>query len=82
MTVQVKIALLVKNAIRDAEKPLSIEFLKRILPIKITDQTLRQTLAYLESRDSIMIGRKGIVWIENRDPKFLKLIEKSRKIRM
>lgn len=72
-----KTVLMVEKAMQEAEKPLSIEALKRALPKRIMDQTLRIVLAYLEDKGSIMIGKKGIVWIENKNPKFLKLIEKT-----
>jgi hypothetical protein len=57
-----------------------MEGLKRALPKKIMDQTLRLVLAYLENRGSIIIGSKGIVWIENNDPRFLKMLEKAKVI--
>jgi hypothetical protein len=77
-----KTVLMIEKTIHDAGSPLSIEGLKRVLPVKIMDQTLRLILAYLEDRGSIMIGKKGIVWIENRDPKFLKLIGKGKRIEL
>lgn len=75
-----KTVLMVEDALKDAELAMSIEGLKRKLPRKIMDQTLRLILAYLESKGSILIGEKGIVWIENNSPKFLKMIEKSKGI--
>lgn len=72
-----KTVLTVEKAIKDADVALSIEGLKRALPTKIMDQTLRLILTYLEDRGSILIGEKGIVWTENNDPRFLKLIEKA-----
>ncbi len=77
-----KTVLMVEKAVHDAGMPLSVEALKRALPVKIMDQTLRLILAYLEDRGSIMIGKKGIVWLENRDPKFLKLISKGKRIEL
>lgn len=77
-----KTVLMVEKAIHDAGKPLSVEALKRALPVKIMDQTLRLILAYLQDRGSIMIGKKGIIWTENRDPKFLKLIGKGKRIEL
>jgi hypothetical protein len=73
-----KTVLMVEKAIKDADEPLSMEELKRRLRTKVMDQTLRLILAYLEDKGSVLIGEKGIVWIENRSPKFLKLIEKSK----
>lgn len=75
-----KTVLMIEEVLKRAELALSIEELKRRLPRKVMDQTLRLILAYLESKGSILIGKKGIVWIENNNPKFLKLIEKSKEI--
>lgn len=75
-----KTVLMVENTLKEAELSLSIEELKRKLPKKIMDQTLRVILGYLEGKGSIYIGKKGITWIENNNPKFLKLIEKSKVI--
>jgi hypothetical protein len=77
-----KTVLMTEKAIHDAGVPLSVEALKRALPVKIMDQTLRLILAYLQDRGSIMIGKRGISWIENRDPKFLKLISKGKRIEL
>jgi len=77
-----KTILMVEDALKNAETALSIEGLKRKLPRKIMDQTLRIILAYLESKGSILVGERGIVWIENNDPKFIKLIEKSKEIEL
>ena len=77
-----KTVLMVEDALKNAETAMSIEGLKRKLPRKVMDQTLRIILAYLESKGSILIGEKGIVWIENNDPKFIKLIEKSKEIEL
>ena len=77
-----KTVLMVEKAIQEADMPLSMEGLKRALPKKLMDQTLRLILAYLENKGSIIIGEKGIVWIENKNPKFLKLLEKSRGIKL
>ena len=72
-----KTVLMVEKAIQEADGPLSLEALKRALPKKLMDQTLRLILAYLENKGSIMTGKKGIIWTENNDPKFLRLIEKT-----
>lgn len=77
-----KTVLMVEGALKEAELAISLEELKRKLPKKIMDQTLRLILSYLESKGSIFIGKKGIVWIENNDPKFLKLIKKSKEIEL
>ena len=77
-----KTVLMVEDILKEAEMAISLEELKRRLPNKIMDQTLRLILIYLEGKGSILIGEKGIVWIENNDPKFLKLIERSKEIEL
>jgi hypothetical protein len=72
-----KTVLMVEKTITNADEALSIESLKRNLPTKVMDQTLRLILAYLESKGDISIGEKGIVWIKNDNPEFLKMIKKS-----
>ena len=75
-----KTVLMVERTLKDADGPISLEELKRKLKKKIMDQTLRLILAYLEDKGSILIGPKGISWIENRNSKFLKFIERSKVI--
>lgn len=75
-----KTVLMVEKALKDADGPVSLEELKRKLRKRVMDQTLRLILAYLEDKGSILIGSKGISWIENNDSRFLKFIEKSKVI--
>ena len=77
-----KTVLMVEKALKESNGPVSIEELKRKLKKKIMDQTLRLVLAYLEDKGSILIGPKGISWIENKDSKFLKFIEKNKVIEL
>ena len=77
-----KTVLMVEKALQEADGPISIAELKRRLKTKIMDQTLRVILAYLEDKGSIYIGKKGISWIENNDPKFLKMLEKCKRIEL
>jgi hypothetical protein len=77
-----KTVLMVEKALKDADGPVSIEELKRMLSKKVMDQTLRLILAYLEDKGSVIIGPKGISWIENKNSKFLKFIEKSKVIEL
>jgi len=77
-----KTVLTVEKALKEADGPVSLEELKRRLKKKIMDQTLRLILAYLEDKGSIVIGAKGVSWIENNDSKFLKFIEKSKVIEL
>ncbi len=72
--------LMVEETLRKQDGPVSIERLKRALPKKVMDQSLRIILAYLEGKGSILIGPKGISWIANDNPKFLKMIKKAKVI--
>ena len=72
--------LMVEDALRKQDEPISIESLKRALPKKVMDQSLRIILAYLENKGSILIGPKGISWIANDNPKFLRMIKRARVI--
>ena len=77
-----KTVLMVEKALKESSEPVSLEELKRKLRKKVMDQTLRLILAYLEDRGSILIGPKGISWIENKDSKFLKFLEKNKVIEL
>jgi len=77
-----KTVLMVENVLKEAELAISIEELKRRLPTKVMDQTLRLILAYLENKGDILSGDKGIVWIRNDNPKFLEMLTKSKRIRI
>lgn len=72
--------LMVESALRQQAGPVSLEALKRALPRKVMDQSLRMILAYLEDKGCILVGSKGISWIANDDPKFLKMLRKAKMI--
>ncbi|KKW34787.1 MAG: hypothetical protein UY82_C0059G0008 [Candidatus Uhrbacteria bacterium GW2011_GWC2_53_7] len=75
-----KTVLMIEKTLRDADGPISLEELKRRLGKKVMDQTIRIILAYLEDKGSIVIGPKGVSWIENKNSKFLKFIERNKVI--
>ncbi len=77
-----KTVLMVEHAVKEADGPVSLEELKRKLRKKVMDQTLRLILAYLEDKGSVLIGPKGISWIENKNSKFLRFVEKSKVIEL
>lgn len=72
--------LMVEDTLRKLDCPVSLEGLKRALPKKVMDQSLRIILAYLENKGSVLIGPKGISWIANDNPKFLQMIKKAKMI--
>lgn len=73
-----KTVLMIEKTLENADGPISMEELKRRLQKKVMDQTIRLVLAYLEDKGSILIGPKGISWIENKNSKFLDFISKSK----
>jgi hypothetical protein len=71
---------MIEDTLRKQDGPISLEGLKRALPKKVMDQSLRIILAYLENKGSILIGSKGISWIANDNPNFLKMLKKAKVI--
>ncbi|GBE19940.1 MAG TPA: hypothetical protein ENG87_04320 [Candidatus Pacearchaeota archaeon] len=75
-----KTMLMIEKVLKNAETIISREELKRRLPVKIMHQTLNIILNYLEERNMIMDGHKGILWIYNPSPKLKRAIEKGTEI--
>ena len=69
--------LMVEDTLRNANKPMTREQLKKILPTQVMHQTLNVVLKYLEESGKILDGRKGIVWIYNPSPKLDKAIREG-----
>lgn len=72
-----KTVLQVEKVLQEADTVISKNELKRRLPTQIMHQTLNLILEYLEDSGKIMIGSKGITWIQNDNPKLKKLLEKA-----
>ncbi len=72
--------LYVERVLQKADTVISKNELKRRLPTKIMHQTLNLILEYLEDSGKIMIGSKGITWIQNDNPKFKKLLARAVRI--
>ena len=70
--------LMVEKVLKDADLAMSKNEILRKLPKQVMRQTLNVILDYLEERGMIMIGKKGILWIYNENPKMKKLIASSR----
>lgn len=64
-----KTVLMVEKVLKEAELVITREELKKRLPVKVMHQTLNVILEYLEERNLIMDGHKGILWIHNESPK-------------
>ncbi|MBS3132208.1 hypothetical protein J4212_07260 [Candidatus Woesearchaeota archaeon] len=72
-----KTVLMVEDALKKANSPMTREGLKRKLSAKIMHQTLNVILKYLEDSGKILDGRKGILWIYNPSPKLDKAIREG-----
>lgn len=72
-----KTVLMVEKVLQEADTVISKNELKRRLPTQIMHQTLSLILEYLEESGKIMIGEKGITWIQQDNPKLKKLLERG-----
>ena len=70
--------LMVEEVLKNANVTISKSELLRRLPKQVMRQTILVILDYLEKRGMIMIGKKGVLWVHNNNPKMRKLIESSR----
>lgn len=75
-----KTVLMIEKVLREADTVITREELKERLPKQIMHQTLNIILDYLEKRNMIIDGHKGILWIYNQNPKLRKAIEKGQEI--
>ncbi len=69
--------LIVERIIQESDTVVSKAELKRKLPTQIMHPTLNLILEYLENSGKIMIGSKGITWINNSNPKLNALLKKA-----
>ncbi|HLD04089.1 MAG TPA: hypothetical protein VJG90_00055 [Candidatus Nanoarchaeia archaeon] len=72
-----KTVLQVERALQDADTVISKNELKRRLPTQIMHSTLKLILEYLESSGKILIGTKGITWVQQDSPKLRQLLKRS-----
>lgn len=56
------------------ESVITIAELKRKLPKQVNHNTLKTILEYLDESNKILIGIKGITWIQNDSPRLRKAI--------
>ncbi len=69
--------LIIEKLLQESETIVSKAELKRRLPTQIMHQTLNLVLEYLEKSGKILIGSKGITWIDTPSPKLRSLLEKA-----
>jgi len=72
-----KTMLMVEKVLKDAETTLTREEIKNRLPVQIMHQTLNVILEYMEQRNLILDGHKGILWIHNDSPKLREAIRRG-----
>ena len=70
--------LMVEEVLKKANLAISKNELMRRLPKQVMRPTLNVILGYLEEKGMIMIGKKGILWIDNDSPKMKKLVQSSK----
>lgn len=69
--------LIVEKIIQESDTVVSKAELKRRLPTQIMHQTLNLILEYLEDSGKIIVGSKGITWINNPSPKLNALLKRA-----
>jgi hypothetical protein len=72
-----KTVLMVENVLKNSEKVLTREEIKKQLQNKIMHQTLNVILEYLESRGLIVDTHKGVLWTYNPSEKLSNEINKG-----
>ena len=72
-----KTVMMVEDTIRKADAVISKNELKRRLPVKIMHQTLNLILEYLENSGKIMIGSKGISWLQQDNPRLRAMLKRA-----
>ena len=72
-----KTVMMVEEELRKADAVISKNELKRRLPVKIMHQTLSLILEYLESSGKIMIGSKGISWLQRENESLRAMLKRA-----
>ena len=69
--------LIVEKIIQESDTVVSKAELKRRIPTQIMHQTLNLILEYLENSGKIIIGSRGITWVNNPSPKLKDLLKNA-----
>lgn len=72
-----KTIFMVEEVLKNADKVMSKEQIKRKLEGKLMHQTLNVILDYLEESGKIIIGKKGILWTFNPSKKLERAIARG-----
>ena len=76
-----KTVLAIENVLKESNVPLNKEGIKSKLETKIHHMTLNLVIAYLEDSGKIFIGKDGISWTFNENPKFQQLVNNAIRVR-
>ena len=69
--------LMVEDVLKNAEQAILKSELLRRLPNQVMQQTLNVILDYLEEKGAVLVGKKGVLWVHNKNPREKKLLGKS-----
>jgi hypothetical protein len=73
-----KTILMVEDALKGMnESIITVAGLKMILPRQVNHNTLMKILEYLEKSGKIDVALKGIVWVENNNPRLQKAVREG-----
>ena len=73
--------IMVEDAIKGSDySAVSIPQLKKVLPKQVNHTTLMSILEYLEASNKIVVGLRGITWIQNDNPNLRKAIREGREM--
>lgn len=72
-----KTVMMIEDALSKSDAVISKNELKRRLPVKIMHQTLNLILEYLENSGKILVGPKGISWLQQDNPKLMAMLKKA-----
>ena len=72
-----KTVMMIEAVLSKSDAVISKNELKRRLPVKIMHQTLNLVLEYLENSGKIIIGSKGISWLQQDNPKLKAMLKNA-----
>ena len=65
---------MVEAVLRKSNKPLSLNRIKGLLPRKVMHRTLREAIEHYKRLGCVAEGSKGVLWTQNADPEFWKVV--------
>ena len=68
---------MVEKAIKEDDGIPTVRSIKKELDGKVSPHVIDAILGYLDAKNYIVTGSKGITWIQNDSPKLLRMIRKG-----